>query len=61
MSKRITVAVDKNIDSIQDYIYENTGVRMSYVQVIDHLIHFYIKNGNVPKTKWAPIARSKDD
>lgn len=61
MTKRITIAVDEKIDTIRDHIFANTGVMMTYVQVFDHLMHFYIKSGNVPKTKWAPVTKAKDD
>ena len=55
MSKRITVSVDSGVDDIRDFIQSQTGVRMTYVQVFDHLIHFYVRHANEPRTKWAPI------
>jgi len=55
--KRITVFVDPNIDKIRDFIYDQTGVKMTYVQVFDHLIHFYIKHANEPRTRWSPITK----
>ncbi|HSG62661.1 MAG TPA: hypothetical protein VLA24_14630 [Pseudomonadales bacterium] len=62
--KRITVCIDDNVDNIRTFIQEQTGVKMTYVQVIDHLIHFYIKHANEPRTKWTPmvaqIKTSKD-
>lgn len=60
MSKRITIVVDDNIDRIRNFIAEQTGVRMTYIQVFDHLIHFYIKHANEPTTKWSPIFRNGD-
>ena len=55
--KRITNSVDSNIDNIRKFIEGQTGVKMTYVQVFDHLIHFYIKHANEPRTKWSPIFR----
>lgn len=54
-SKRVTIFVDENIDKIRDFIAQQTGVQMSYVQVFDHLIHFYVQHAAEPRTKWAPI------
>ncbi len=55
--KRITISVDSNIDNIRKFIEGQTGVKMTYVQVFDHLIHFYVKHANEPRTKWSPIFR----
>jgi hypothetical protein len=44
MTKRITVEIAESIDDIRDFIQGQTGVRMTYVQIFDHLIHFYIKH-----------------
>ena len=55
--KRITIPVSKSIDDIRDFIEDQTGVQMTYSQVINHLIHFYIKHANEPRTKWAPMVR----
>lgn len=60
VSKRITIEVDDNIDRIRDFIHQQTGVRMTYVQVFDHLIHFYVKHANEPRTQWAPIVKEKN-
>jgi len=59
MTKRITVEVAESVDDIRDFIQGQTGVRMTYVQVFDHLIHFYIKHANEPRTKWTPILKEK--
>jgi hypothetical protein len=53
--KRVTVPVDQGIDKIKDFIQEQTGVEMTYVQIFNHLIHFYMKHAAEPRTKWAPI------
>jgi hypothetical protein len=55
MSKRITIVVNQDIDKIRDFIKTQTGVEMSYVQVFDHLIHFYTQHAAEPRTKWAPV------
>ena len=55
MVKRITVEIDQDIDRIREFINTQTGVRMTYVQLFNHLIHFYIKHANEPRTKWTPI------
>jgi len=54
-TKRITVNVDTNIDTIRDYLHKQTGVRMTYVQVFDFLIHFYMKHAQEPRTQWAAL------
>jgi hypothetical protein len=55
MTKRLSINVDESIDDIRAFIQKQTGVRMTYVQVFDHLIDFYVKHANEPRTKWAPI------
>ncbi len=58
-TKRITIEVDESVDKIRDVIHAQTGVRMTYVQAFDHLIHFYIKHANEPRTTWAPLFKEK--
>jgi hypothetical protein len=58
--KRITIPVDSEIDNIKDFIKEQTGVEMTYVQVFNHLIHFYIKHAAEPRTRWAPIFKEDE-
>ena len=53
--KRVTVDVKPEIDKIRDKIKQDTGVTMTYVQTIDFLIDFYMKNVNVPRTQWAVL------
>ena len=53
--KRVTVPVDDGIDKIKDFIQQQTGVEMTYVQIFNHLIHFYRTHAAEPRTKWAPI------
>jgi hypothetical protein len=59
MSKRITIVVNEDIDKIRDFIRTQTGVEMTYVQVFDHLIHFYTQHAAEPRTKWAPIFKQE--
>jgi hypothetical protein len=57
--KRVTVPVDQGIDKIKDFIQQQTGVEMTYVQIFNHLIHFYMKHAAEPRTKWAPIFKEE--
>lgn len=41
MTKRITMPIDGNIDSIKRTLQEKLGMQLSYHQVIDYLIKFY--------------------
>ena len=59
MTKRITIAVDADIDHIRDFIEKQTGVKMTYVQVFDHLIHFYVNHAAEPRSKWTPIFKQE--
>jgi hypothetical protein len=58
--KRITLPVDENIDRIREFIKEQTGVEMTYVQLFNHLIHFYMKHAAEPRTKWAPLFKPEN-
>jgi hypothetical protein len=53
--KRITIPVDANIERIREFVKEKTGVDMTYTQVFNHLIHFYIEHAAEPRTRWSPI------
>lgn len=59
MAKRITIEVNQDIDRIRDFIQQQTGVRMTYVQLFDHLIHFYVRHAAEPRTKWAPLFKQE--
>ena len=50
-TKRITVPVDRYIDTIKQHLEEELGIAMSYAQVIQYLIKFYRKNKDV-KSVW---------
>jgi hypothetical protein len=41
-AKRITIPVSKGIDEIRDQLSADTGIKMTYNQVLDYLIHFYL-------------------
>jgi hypothetical protein len=55
-TKRITVCVSPNIDVIKQRLKVDSGVDMTYVQVFDFLIHYYMKHANEPKTAWRPLS-----
>jgi len=57
--KRITIPISKSIDEIREFIAEQTGVEMTYSQLINYLIHFYVKHANEPRTRWQPILKGK--
>lgn len=48
--KRLTISVSNDIDRIRRRLYEETGVMMTYVQVFDFLITYYVKNQNIQST-----------
>lgn len=53
--KRITVPVSGEIDQIRERIKKDTGIEMTYVQIFNFLIHFYMERANEPKTKWRSL------
>lgn len=53
--KRITIPVSKDIDLIRERIANDTGIRMTYVQIFNFLIHFYVERANEPKSKWRSL------
>lgn len=50
--KRITVPVSSDIDKIRDRLERDTGVKMTYTQVFNFLIHFYVQRASEPKSRW---------
>jgi hypothetical protein len=34
-------------------VVNDTGIRMSYIQIFNYLIHFYLRHSAEPRTKWA--------
>lgn len=54
-TKRITVPVSKDIDLIRDRLRKDTGIDMTYTQLMNYLIHFYVERANEPKSKWRSL------
>jgi hypothetical protein len=54
--KRITVPISQDIDLIRKRIHNDTGIDMTYVQIFNFLIHFYLQRANEPKSKWAALS-----
>jgi len=50
--KRITIPVSTDIDLIRERLAADTGILMTYTQVFNFLVHFYIQRANEPKTQW---------
>jgi len=53
--KRITIPVNADIDRIRDRLATDTGITMTYAQVFNFLIHFYVVRANEPKSKWKSL------
>ena len=51
-TKRITIPVSTDIDKIRDRLERDTGVKMTYTQVFNFLIHFYVQRASEPKSRW---------
>ncbi len=52
LTKRITVPISEDIDKIRDRLERDTGVKMTYTQVFNFLIHFYVQRASEPKSRW---------
>jgi hypothetical protein len=55
MNKRITMTVSDDLADIREKLSADLGIKMSYNQVIDYLIHFYstrAQQPDVPRTQW---------
>ena len=50
--KRITIPVSTDIDKIRDRLERDTGVKMTYTQVFNFLVHFYVERASEPKSRW---------
>jgi len=50
------VPVTKDIDLIRERIKRDTGIDMTYVQIFNFLIHFYVERANEPKSKWRSLS-----
>ena len=55
-TKRVTIPVSKDVDLIRDRLAQDTGIRMSYAQIFNFLIHFYVDRANEPKSKWKSLS-----
>jgi len=55
-TKRITLPVSKDIDLIRNRLQADIGVKMTYTQVFNFLVHFYVERANEPKTKWKSLS-----
>jgi hypothetical protein len=55
-TKRLTIPVSKDVDLIRNRLAADTGIVMSYSQVFNFLIHFYVTHANEPKTKWKSLS-----
>lgn len=56
-TKRITIPVHEDIDKIRTTLRGDTGMDMTYVQIINYLIHFYKKHAAEPRTQWKSNAQ----
>jgi hypothetical protein len=50
--KRITIPVSPDIDKIRDRLKRDTGIEMTYSQLFNFLIHFYVERASEPKSRW---------
>lgn len=55
-TKRVTIPVSKDVDLIRDRLAQDTGIKMSYAQIFNFLIHFYVDKANEPKSKWKSLS-----
>jgi len=54
-TKRVTIPVSQDIDKIRDRLAADTGIVMSYSQVFNFLIHYYVERASEPKSKWRSL------
>jgi hypothetical protein len=55
MNKRITLPVSDNLADIREKLSADLGIKMTYNQVLDYLIHFYstrAQQPDAPRTQW---------
>jgi len=55
MNKRITMTVSDDLADIREKLSADLGIKMTYNQVLDYLIHFYstrAQQPDVPRTQW---------
>lgn len=58
-TKRITLTITGNVDSVKKDIEDKLGVELSYAQVIDYLINHYRKSLR-PTTSWQKQTPTQD-
>jgi hypothetical protein len=54
-AKRITMPVSGSLEDIRNHLTKDTGIKMTYNQVLDYLIHFYLvrtQQPDAPRTVW---------
>jgi len=54
-AKRITLPVTGTLDDIRTQLSKDTGIKMTYNQVLDYLVHFYLvrtQQPDAPRTVW---------
>jgi hypothetical protein len=54
-TKRITLKVSKDIDLIRNRLAADTGIEMTYNQIFNFLVHFYVERASEPKSKWKSL------
>ena len=55
-TKRVTIPVSEDIDKIRNRLAADTGITMTYTQVFNFLVHFYVERANEPKSKWKSLS-----
>lgn len=55
-AKRITIPVSTDIDKIRERLAADTGITMTYTQVFNFLVHFYMERASEPKSKWRSLS-----
>jgi len=55
ISKKITLPITQNLNDVREQIKSDMGIELTYTQLIDFLIHFYLNKSGQPKTQWRPI------
>jgi hypothetical protein len=54
-NKRITITVSDDLADVREKLSADLGIKMTYNQVLDYLIHFYstrAQQPDVPRTQW---------
>lgn len=50
---RITMSVDEDINRVRSMVFDNTGVFMTYRQLVDYMVKHYFKTQKA-ETNWRP-------